>query len=287
MMETKAGRVRHAWSCGVAAIAALMLSGGCSNFLADRDRDIQEATQALAAARDDVQRAKAHSERGTAYSEKARFSRLMKGASKEECDRLFELALQDHNQAVALDPGSAQVYLNRGRAYYDRGSYEFVYNPEAWIVPAAAKSWLDQAAADFQVAVAKEPKNKEALDYLGLAHEEAGEEDEAVRAYTQEMALDSLGKQRLADAYCSFGFRHQQQKEYPAAAAAYQKSIEFGQADDKSCPYDPFASLVGIYTAETREYDKAWDVVARALKARRPVDPELVARLRRQSGRTD
>ena len=128
-----------------------------------------------------------------------------------------------------------------------------MYSTEPWIVNPSTKAWLDAAASDFEKAAEKDPKNDLAFDRLGLAYEEAGEEDNAVRAYTQELALNDYGKQRLADAYCFFGFRHQQQKDLAAAAAAYEKSTEFGIADDKSCPSDPFGNSVAIYTNETHE----------------------------------
>jgi tetratricopeptide (TPR) repeat protein len=260
---------------------------GPASFLGARDGEIKDATLALETAHDDGQRAKAYSSRGTAYSEKARYSRIMKLVPNDEYERLFDLAIKDHNQAVALNPGNAEVYFHRAHAYYDRGTQDLIYNTPIWIVPATTKAWFDAAASDFQKAADKDPKNDMALDLLGLAYEQAGEEDEAVRAYTQEMALNPLGKDRLADAYCFFGFRHQQQKEFPAAAAAYQKSIEFGTADDKSCPYEPFPSMVGIYTTETREYDKAWDAVHQAQKAGRQISPELLERLKKESERTD
>ncbi len=50
-------------------------------------------------------------------------------------------------------------------------------------------------------------------------------------------------------------------------AVEYQKSVEFGTADDKSCPYEPYPSMVGLYTSELHQYDKAWDVVHQALKS--------------------
>ena len=96
-----------------------------------------------------------------------------------------------------------------------------------------------------------------------------------------------LGKLRLADAYCFFGLRHQQPKEYAAAAAANQKSIEFGIADDKTCPYDPFENSVSIYTNETHQYDKAWEMVHQAQKVSRRIAPELIERLKKESGRTN
>ena len=140
---------------------------------------------------------------------------------------------------------------------------------------------------DFEQATEKDPKNSLAFDRLGLTYESNGEADKAIRAYTQEMALDPLGKSRLADAYCNIGFQHQQQKEFAAAAVAYQKSTEFGLADDKSCPYEPFESLVAIYTTETHQYDKAWEMVHQAQKVGRRISPELIERLKKKSARTN
>ena len=278
--------------CGLVLFASVIVFAGCGElgptmFLTARDSEIKDSTKALETARDDSRRAKAYSSRGTAYSEKARYSRLFKLIPNDEYERLFHLAMEDHNQAVALDPNNAEVYFNRAQTNYDRGTLDLVYNKEPWLVDPTTKSWLAAAASDFKKAIEKDPKNSLAFDRLGLAYEQAGEEDKAVRAYTQEMALDPLGKQRLADAYCFFGFRHQQQKEYSAAAAAYQKSIEFGLADDKSCPYDPLENGVGIFTTETREYDKAWEMVHQAQKVKRRISPELIERLKKDSGRTN
>ena len=239
---------------------------GATMFLNGRDGDIKDATRTIETARDDAQRAKGYSSRGAAYSEKARYSRIMKLIHGEEYERLFDLAIKDHDRAVALNPRSAEVYFNRAQAYYDRGSLDLVEQK-------TGKSWFDQAALDFEQATARDPKNSLAFDRLGLTYESNGEADKAVRAYTHEMALDPrLGKLRLATAYCYFGFRHQQQKEFAAAAVAYQKSTEFGTADDKTCPYEPYSSMVAIYTTETREYDKAWEAVGRAGEGG-PLDP--------------
>lgn len=177
------------------------------------------------------------------------------------------------------NPASAEVYFNRAQTYYDRGGVEIAENKNT------SKTWFDLAALDFEKAIQINPKDDLALDRLGLAYEQGGEADKAIRAYTQEMALNRFGKQRLADAYCYFGFQHQQQKEFPAAAPAYQKSIEFGTADDKNCPYEPFGSMVGIYTTETREYDKAWQAIHQAQKSGRWVPPDLIYRLMKESGR--
>ena len=267
------------------SLVSVLLLVGCSvlgpaSFLSARDSEVKEATHAIETARDDAQRAKAYSARGTAYSEKARFSRILKLIPNDEYERLFNLAIKDHNQAVALAPANAEVYFNRAQAYYDRGGGDLVFHKDG------SKSWFDSAALDFEKAVKMDPKNSLAFDRLGLAYEQGGEADKAIQAYTQEMALDRrLGRHRLATAYCYIGFEHQQHNELVAAAAAYQKSTDFGIADDKSCPYDPFGNSVAIFTTETREYDKAWDMVHRALKEGHLIAPELILRLKKESGR--
>ena len=265
---------------GLVSIASFLACIGCADFLASRENDIRESNQAIEKARDDDQRAKAYSSRGVAYSEKARYSRITKRVSNAEYEGLFAFAIKDHNQAVALNPGNAEVYFNRGQAYYDRGAGDLVENKDG-------KSWFDAAAANFEKVIEKDPKNSRAFDMLGLTYEQNSQPDKAIQAYTREMALDRrLGKSRLATAYCYIGFQHQQQQELGAAAAAYQKSTEFGIADDKSCPYDPFGNSIAIFTTETHEYDKAWEMVHRGLKMGRLVAPELLVRLQKESGRT-
>ncbi|HLX45099.1 MAG TPA: tetratricopeptide repeat protein [Bryobacteraceae bacterium] len=265
---------------GLVLFTSFVALSGCgpNTFLSERENDIKASTRAIETARGDGPRAKAYSARGTAYSEKARFSRAVKGISNDEYVRLFDLAIKDLDQAVALSPGDAEMYFNRAQAYYDRGSLDLTESK-------SGKEWLDAAASDFEKAIEKDPHNSLAFDRLGLTYESNGQADKAIRAYTQEMALDSYGKRRLADAYCNIGFHHQQENDLPAAATAYEKSTEFGVADDKTCPYDPYANSVEIFTTETRQYDKAWEIVRRGVKHGRFIAPDLIARLVKDSGR--
>jgi lipoprotein NlpI len=274
------------YSCAGACAALLLtliLLGGCemgpAMFLGARNREISDSTQAIHSARNNVERAKAYSTRGVAYSEKARYSREFKLIPADEYERLFDLAIKDHDQAIALNPDSAGTYFNRGQAYYDRGNWDLMEHKDG-------KPWFDLAAADFEKATEKDPRDYLIFDRLGLAHEENGESDKAIRDYTNEMALNSFGKQRLADAYCNRGFRLQQQHNDAAAVVEYEKSIEFGTADDHACPNDPFYSVVAIYTTELHQYDKAWHFVDQARKAGRQIPRELIDKLKKNSGRT-
>jgi hypothetical protein len=262
----------------------VLLLGGCgrmaqSFYLNGYERDIHTATQAIETSRDDLQRAKGYSQRGRAYSEKARYSRVFKLTTHDEYERLFGLAVKDHGQAVALDQGNAEVYLNRGQAYYDRATSEWQDNKNS-------KRWFDSAAADFETAIQKDPREYRAFDMLGLVHEQNGEPEKAIEDYTKEMALNPLGKARLTDAYCTLASHYHGEKKYDAAAADYRKSMEMGGGAD-GCACDPYEPLVALYTVETRQYDEAWEVVHLARRSKKWLSPELLERLKKDSGRQD
>jgi tetratricopeptide (TPR) repeat protein len=269
-------------------LGGLLLLGGCgwtigvvqNMRLRSLDADIRKSTKEIEAARDDKARATAYSKRGVAYSEKARYGRAFKIIPAPEYERLFDLAVKDHDQAIALNPGSAEVYFNRGHAYYDRAFLDQVAHSDP-------KTWFDHASADFEMATEKDAGNFMAFDMLGLATEQNGEWDQAIRAYTQERALNRLGKMRLADVYCSRGQQRHKEKNYDAAAADYQKSIEIGASPDDGCTCEPYNSLLSIYDTQTRQYDKAWDLVHQAQKSKRQIDVGLVDQLRKDSGRND
>jgi len=276
-------------------LSVLLLLGlvleGCgpmsqSSYLASYERDISSSTQAIATARDDAQRAAAYSKRGSAYSEKARYSRAFKLISAEEYGRLFGLAIQDHDQAIALDPGNAEAYFSRGQAYYDRAALETVVDGVLVVTDAAArKAWFDPAVADFKKAVERDSRHDRAWDMLGLTHETTGELDQAISEYSQEMALNPLGRSRVANAYCLRGGSNQKEKKYDAAIADYEKAIDLGAtADDWSC--DPYNPLFGLYDKNGR-YDQAWELVNSARTSRKWIAPELLDKLKKDSGRSN
>jgi tetratricopeptide (TPR) repeat protein len=268
----------------------LLVLGGCvrmsqSLYLASYDRDISRSTRAIETARDDARRAAAYTKRGSAYSEKARYSRAFKLISPDEYARLFGLAIQDHDQAIALDPASAEAYYRRGQAYYDRASLETVVDGLLVVKDAAArKAWFDPAASDFRKAVEKDDRHYMAWDMLGLTHETTGELDQAISDYSQEMALNPLGRVRLADAYCERGGTRQKEKK-DAAIADYEKSIDTGASAD-GCSCDPYNPLLVLY-AEDRRYDQGWDVVHKARKSRKWIEPGFLDRLKKESGRSN
>ena len=271
-----------------ACACVLLLFGGCSwmsqwsqhQHISGYDRDIRNATQAIQIARDTGGRASAYSKRGSSYSEKARYSRAFKLIPSDEYERLFNLALKDHDQAITLNPNSAEVYFNRGQAYYDRATLELTSHQDP-------RPWFDRAAGDFEIATVKDPRNFMAYDLLGLSHEQNGEWDKAIHDYTRESAVNPLGRVRLADAYCGHGQQDQTDNRFEAAAADYEKSIEIGARPEDGCSCEPYNSLLSIYTSETHQYDKAWDLVHQAQRSNHQIASELVDQLKKSSGRTN
>ena len=276
-------------SLKIATLASvLLLLAGCSRmarswYLSGYDRNISSATKAIESARDNAQRAEAYAKRGSAYSEKARYSKAFKLISADEYDRLFGLAIKDHDQAIALDP-SADAYYTRGATYYDRANLEAVVDGRLVGNEAARKAWFDPATADFKKAIERDGKLYLAWDRLGLIHETTGELDQAINDYSQEMALNPLGRARLADAYCTRGGSHPKEK-YDAAIADYEKSIDLGATAD-GCSCEPHNPLLWLYT-DGRRYDQAWEIVYKARKSGKWIAPEMLDRLKKESGRSN
>jgi len=275
---------------GLLCISLLLFFAGCTRiarslYLSSYDRDISSSTKAIESARDNAHRAEAYAKRGSAYSEKARYSRAFKLIPAEEYNRLFGLALKDHDQAIALDP-SAEAYYTRGVTYYDRAALETVVNGLLVGSEADRKAWFDPATADFKKAVEKDGRLYLAWDRLGLSHETTGELDQAISDYSQEMALNPLGRARLADAYCARGgSTSPKEKKYDAAIADYEKSIDTGATAD-GCSCDPYNPLLALYT-QSRQYDQAWAVVHKAQNSKKWIAPESLDRLKKESGRSN
>jgi len=261
---------------GIAALCAgTMLLGGCvrafeSWNLMSYDAQIRHATAGIAAGKDAAQRSAAYADRADAYAEKSRYSRLMKLIGSEEYDKLFALALQDYDQALALNPENAQTYYRRGNAYYSRAGLDMIYDP----TPSA---FLAPARADFIRFVEKNPTNAMGLDMLGLTDASMRNWTAAIADFEKESALDAKWRFRLSDAYCNRGSVYMGHKEYALAVADLNQALAI-RSDGDPCECEPYNPLLVTYL-ETREYDKARDVVARAQRAKKWIAPENLEKL--------
>jgi tetratricopeptide (TPR) repeat protein len=241
---------------------------------------IESASRAIEAAKTDASRASAYSDRGRGYSNKARLSLLRNRIEHDEYVRLFDLAMKDHDQAVALDPGNADTYFERGLSNYDRAALA----GEAGVDHAP---WFDAARKDFKAAIQKDHAHQGATDYLGLVDEQTGRFEDAIADYTREMQLDpKLGRSRLAELYCVRGQSRVQEKMYDLAVADLEKSVEYTTGSD-GCSCEPYNTLAWIYIDLQKQYDKGWDLVHRARNSNQLIASEYVERLKQGSGRNE
>ncbi len=235
------------------------------------DGEIRRAGQAIAASRNTTQRSAAYADRADAYAEKARYSRLMKLIAVEEYNKLFDLAVQDYNQAIALDPDNAEMYYRRGDAYYSRAGLEMIYDP----TPSAS---LVPAKADFSRAVEINPQNVMALDMLGLTEGSMGDWTPAIADFEKEAALKPGMRFRVSDAYCNRGVAYHREK-YDLAISDLNRAIQIRTTSDP-CECEPYNPLLAIYLNQTREYDKAREVVALAQRSKKWIAPEYLEQLK-------
>jgi len=264
-------------------IAGIIMLAGCSikaiqsRNLAERDAEVRKAEAELGAAKNDAQRVAAYAHLGDAVGEKSRYARAMKLISSDEYVKLFDIAIQDHTQSIALDSGNANLYYRRGRTYYFRAALDMMYNTKA-------TTYLVPARADFVKAVALNPKNAETLDMLGLTDASLSNWNDAVHDFEQEVALDPKTKFRLADAYCNRGLAYLQEKKFDLAEADLTQSINIRTYQPDPCECEPHGLLLAIYVNQTHEYDKARAVAAKARAAGIWVDPTYLEQLKAAKG---
>jgi tetratricopeptide (TPR) repeat protein len=260
--------------------ASMVFLAGCQRisqylYLHDYDSEISKATRAIELAQNDSQRAAAFAQRGSAIGEKARYSRAFKLISGAEHARMLEQALKDHSQAIALAPGSAELYYLRGRTYYSQATLGPLVPEEG----PRAKPRLAAARADFSKAIELDPRSSQAYEMRGLAEEGTGDLDAAIADYTKLAELDPKSNFRLADAYCSRGSFYLREKKHDFAAADLEKSIEIGSSAD-ACQCEPYNPLLAIYLIDKPDLARAREVVRRAHAARKWIAPDYLEKLK-------
>jgi tetratricopeptide (TPR) repeat protein len=277
-MTTTFSRSTKRWGLAIFGAGALLL-GGCPRLIqywnvSRSDAEIRRAGQAITTSSTATQRSEAYADRADAYAEKSRYSRAMKLISSDEYSKLFDLAVQDYNQAIALNPDNADLYYRRGNAYYFRASLDMIYAPYTSVFLAPAK-------ADFSRVVEKEPKNAMALDMLGLTDGSMRDWTQAIADFEQEAALNPTMRFRVIDAYCNRGSSYSKEK-YDLAISDLNRAIDMRGTSDP-CECEPYNPLLAIYLNETQDYGKAREVVALAQRSGKWIAPEYLEQLKATS----
>lgn len=267
----------------VAVPIAGILLAGCSikaiqsRNLAERDAEVRKAASELAAAKTDAQRVSAYAHLGDAYGEKSRYARAMKLISNDEYTKLFDTAIQNHTQAITMDPGNADLYYRRGNTYYFRAATDMMFDMKA-------TANMKPARVDFVKSVSLNPKSAQTLDMLGLTDASLSDWEAAVQDFEQEAAIDPKSSYRLADAYCNRGLGYLQAKKFDLAEADLKHSISIRTHQPDPCECEPRGLLLAIYVNQTHEYEKARAVAAEAKAKGIWVDPQYEEKLKKAQG---
>lgn len=279
LVTTTSSRSVKRWGAAILGAGAILLIVFMSMIMFQgwygrSDIEIRRAGRAIAASGNTSERAAAYADRADAYSEKARYSRLIKHIAGEEYNKLFYLAIQDYSEAIALDPDNAEMYYRRGNAFYSRAGLDMIYAPYKSVFLAPAK-------ADFSRAVEKDPQNAMALDMLGLTDGSMGDWTQALADFEQETKLEPKMSFRVSDAYCNRGSSYPREK-HDLAISDLNRAIQIRGASDP-CECEPYNPLLAIYLNETQEYDKAREVAALAQRSGKWIAPEYLEQLKAMS----
>jgi tetratricopeptide (TPR) repeat protein len=97
----------------------------------------------------------------------------------------YQRAIQDHNEAIRLDPQLAEAYYPRGVAYGALGEYQ-------------------RAIEDLDEAIRLDPQDAKAYNNRGRAYDDLGEHERAIQDHNEAIRLDP----QLASAYNNRGLAY-------------------------------------------------------------------------------
>jgi len=149
----------------------------------------------------------------------------------------YDKAIHNYNQAIQLDPNSANAYFNRGTIYGQLCNYSkalsdltraIVLNPEfteVYCNRGIVYSQLDrydEAIADYTHAIALEPKSGKAYFNRGNTYIEMKYYNEAILDYNEFIKIDP----NYAEAYYNRGTAYSKLRKINEAFSDFNKAIE-------------------------------------------------------------
>jgi tetratricopeptide (TPR) repeat protein len=149
----------------------------------------------------------------------------------------LDLAIQDYNKAIEIDPKLPDPYNGRGNAYTEKGQFDLAihdYSKAIELDPKlavayfnrglayAVKGRLDLAVQDFNKAIEFNPKGVDAYNNRGNAYQAQGQLDLAMQDYNKAMELDP----KDAQAYLGRGAAYYLKGQFDLAMHDYSKAIE-------------------------------------------------------------
>ena len=118
----------------------------------------------------------------------------------------YDLALDDLNQALVIDPNSVMAYNNRGTVYFDKKDY-------------------DRAISSHSKALEIAPNDPHSFYNRGNAHLSKNDLDRAIDDYTQCLNIDPS----YSSAYRNRGSAYFRKDNYESAIADYDAALKFSK----------------------------------------------------------
>src|SRR5215211_1234758 len=224
---------------------------------AEANRKSEEAEQQRLAA------LRAEEERNRAEAEAlARYSSLIIQADTDYNAGHYEAAIANYNEAIRLDPKSAQLFINRGNAYKNKRDHDRAiadFNDAIRLDPKSALAFRDRgdaytnkgdpdrAIADFNEAIRLDPKGPHALSNRGVAYAYKGDEDRAIADFDEAIRLDP----KSALSFRNRGEAYANKSDNDRAIADFNEAIRL----------DPKSALAlssrGVAYGKKGDYDRA------------------------------
>src|SRR5215211_3461274 len=224
---------------------------------AEAKRKSEEAEQQRLAA------LRAEEERNRAEAEAlARYSSLIIQADTDYKAGHYEAAIANYNEAIRLDPKSAQLFINRGNAYKNKRDHDRAiadFNDAIRLDPKSALAFRDRgdaytnkgdpdrAIADFNEAIRLDPKSAHAFRNRGVVYAYKGDEDRAIADFDEAIRLDP----KSALSFRNRGEAYANKSDNDRAIADFNEAIRL----------DPKSALAlssrGVAYGKKGDYDRA------------------------------
>jgi len=184
------------------------------------------------------------------------------GNVSAEQAQVYDLAIEDLNTVIRLDPNNAMAYLERGTAYSDKGDHDRAiadYNQAIRLYPNNANGYIargivynirqdyDRAIADHTQAIRLDPNNFYAYYNRGNVYYYKNDFDRAIADYTQAIRLAP----NFASTYNNRGQAHGNKGDFDRAIADFTQAISLNPDDANAYYYR------AIVNANKQDYDRA------------------------------
>jgi protein O-mannosyl-transferase len=169
----------------------------------------------------------------------------------------YQKALQDYNEALRISPHYAAAYHNRGALYFE-------IKDDA------------RALADFNEALMLKPSCP-AYSNRGFLFTLTGNHDRALDDYRHALELDPFNP----EVYNNRGVTYYAKKDYDKAIDDFNRALKLAPGFFRAYTNRALAYCM------TKDYDRAWEDVSKLHALGQQVDPEFLARLRKDSGRSE